>query len=199
MFALLAACSRDHDVTLEIVASNGNVDPGYTCTDPTGVPIFAHSMQSDGDYHFQVLLDVFEIPDARGQCLAQTLADACAETGCPNVASSCIDLVVSSPTTVEYDVGNAIDAALAAKSPLFSDLPDSVVSIRAVFALGNCGDPAALTVLGCGYTCPQSLENAPSTLDLEYEDALGLEGSGSSAACRTKIGDCADFTGAETN
>ncbi len=197
ILALIAGCTREHDVTLEIVASNGNVDPGYICSDSQGIPIFASALQG-GSYHFRVLLDVFEISDSGGECEAQTLAGDCAITGCPDVATSCIDLVVSSPTTMQYDVGHAIDAALAAKSPLFTGLPRSAVSIRAVFALGACGDPGTPKVLGCGYTCPQSLENA-STLDLQDEDAMGLEGSASSGACLTKVEQCASFTGEQMN
>ena len=203
---LLAACTVEHHVTLQLGPTSTSITTGFQCEDAAGTSLFAKAI-SNGTLSFRLVVDLIDVGDHVPDCLAEEVGAACSDGSCHVSRADaptrfCGDVEV--PVAGTDDLPTAIGAYLAGHfADAIDGVPDHPVIVRAFATTAPCSAiqvadgsdwaaPAdvADTVLGCAFSCPIDLDDAPGIVELGAN--VNLTNS-TPAQCQAFIDDCAEF------
>jgi hypothetical protein len=182
---LLAACEREHELTLQYGPDPETISRGFFCQPLVPSPPF----------ELRLVVELLDVGPTMPICLSESLALHCAENVCPVVARRCSELgTVTMQDLADPKALARERLALVSDAPLVDDAPDRPSVVRAVVTTQACDDPAIMQldtrlaspdVLGCIASCP--------FLPDEIEGPLVLGLDTDTTTCFNEIRGCANL------
>ena len=185
---VLAGCQREHSVQVLLGPTKGSVTMGFRCVqdaDPK-TPLFARAVVGS-EVRFNLVIDILSFGDHVPGCRGEEIVQVCRETTCSlpvhrdGTPRFCVP--VSFPLAIASSESQVL-AALGQQlrhAEVVGDAPDGPVAIRAVATTQPCGAiedarpdgtypslDGSLAV-GCAYSCPLVLDDAPDTISLSFD------------------------------
>lgn len=211
-FALVAACNRDHSVTILFGATEDKASTGLVCPSASNALIGQGVVPGAGLLEFGLVIDVIDFHGTFPTCFPDDLITTCAPANaCTRRNRTCIDANVtfsgqenivlaaqhqlaSSQPPIEFGATNTpvlvrltafLPAAGRSMTPCHDVGLDDPTTALGMSLVGN----PMIDLVGCAYSCPVVLDDV-NTLAVGISTPTSLT---SQASCQIAIGDCAGF------
>jgi hypothetical protein len=203
---VIAACQREHDLTVLLGPNATTASQGFTCkqdADPTKYLLQDPATFDGTTVHFNVVVDIVSFGGRLPGCRGEEIIQSCRSSPCTLVASPGVTRYcqpVSFPVTLANDRAKlmaTITQQLAAR-PIIENAPNEPVMLRAVATSQPCSAITTPTnntypaldgsaAVGCAYSCPAVLDDVSGPISLSI-DALDDQ-------CESIVRVCAGFSG----
>jgi hypothetical protein len=197
----LAACEREHVVTIQLGPSDDTLTAGFNCVQDADTMklLAARALQPDNSLRFAVVVDVISLGGQLPGCRGEELFAACPAGRCTIVPRAdgtryCEDITVSAAdvaAALNEDSGpmlNSIRTQLQAQ-PVTLDAPDVPVLIRSVATTESCAaiptEFDLTRLVGCAYSCPVQLDEVDGPVALSLDTLTRM--------CEREVKFCAAF------
>jgi hypothetical protein len=206
LLPLLACCTVEHHVTLQLGPTSTSITSGFNCTNGSGTSLFANAI-TDGQLSFRLVVDLIDVGDHTPDCLAEDVEASCTDGSChvsradaPTRFCGEVNIAVAGNDNLPAAVGAYLAAHFA---DAIDGVPDHPVIVRAFATTAQCSEvqvadgpdwatvtDAPDTVLGCAFSCPINLDEVNGIVELGAN--LDLHGD-TPAQCQAFIDACATF------
>ena len=198
--AVLAACQRTHEVSIQLGPDDSTFTVGFQCRLDTGMPLIERA-HLGAAYKFSVVIDIVDLGGVLGGCRGEELVKLCQTGVCSIVPRAdgtryCVEVELPEALIRSGNPKAILDALRPklAVEPVTTNAPDRPVLIRAVGTTQPCdalrnstlASFDAMSVTGCAYSCPVQLDAVDGPVALSL-DALDDRCEIGRASCRERV------------